>query len=176
MCQQENIYTCSECGRQCEQGMTKSIDGEQLCHQCLYGDIDPVCIWPIGLVKNDKKRRKQGFGVTGDGPSEIRLSPGMAKFMKGLADETHLTIVWQLHKARPTRSTFHRGWDRKEVGPFASRTPDRLTPIAITNVKLLKINGTTLTVSGLDAIDGTPVLDIKVAMKSLSSNSRRETT
>ncbi|WP_457920125.1 TrmO family methyltransferase domain-containing protein [Candidatus Lokiarchaeum ossiferum] len=53
-----------------------------------------------------------------------------------------------------------------KVGVFASRTPDRLTPIAITNVDLLKIQETTLYVKGLDAVDGTPVLDIKLGMNS----------
>jgi len=97
----------------------------------------------------------------------IRLSGGMSSMMKGLSDETHLTVLWQLHKSRPVKTVFARGWDGKKVGPFASRTPDRLTPIAITDVELLEVEGTTLTVRGLDAVDGTPVLDIKVARKSL---------
>ena len=87
--------------------------------------------------------------------------------MKALADETHLTIIWHLHQARPIKTVFHRGWDGKEVGPFASRTPDRLMPIAVTDVELIEVRGTTLVVRGLDAIDGTPVLDIKVSKKSL---------
>ncbi|MCD6364644.1 MAG: SAM-dependent methyltransferase, partial [Planctomycetes bacterium] len=89
------------------------------------------------------------------------------RFMKGLADETHLTIVWQFHQAKPVRSVFHRGWDHKLVGVFASRSPNRLTPIAVTDVELVGIDGTTLTVRGLEAVNGTPVLDIKVATKSL---------
>ncbi len=95
--------------------------------------------------------------------------------MRGLADETHLTIVWQLHQARPVKTVFRRGWDGKRVGPFASRTPDRPTPIAITDVELLEVRGNVLKVRGLDAIDGTPVLDIKVAGKSLRRAGRGST-
>jgi len=78
-----------------------------------------------------------------------------------------LTVLWQLHQGKPVKTIFARGWDGKQVGPFASRTPDRLTPIAVTDVELLKVEGTSLVVRGLDAINKTPVLDIKVATQSL---------
>jgi len=158
---------CSECEREYGELSIRLIDDKPVCLNCLYGGIDPVRIWPIGFVVNDKKRSHAAFGTTGGDISEIRLFPGMARFMKGVADETHLTIVWQLHEAGPIKTVFRRGWDAKKVGPFASCTPDRLTPIAVTDVELLEVKGTTLTVRGLDAVDGTPVLDIKVAMESL---------
>jgi len=173
MSEKKSQWKCSECGRESDKLSMRLIDDKPVCLSCLYGSVDPVSIWPIGFVVNDKKRSREAFGTTGSGISKIRLSPGMARFMKGLADETHLTIVWQLHKSRPIRSIFHRGWDGKEVGPFASRTPDRLTPIAITNAELLEVKGTTLTVRGLDAVDGTPVLDIKVATESLRRTNKR---
>ncbi|MBW2597596.1 MAG: SAM-dependent methyltransferase, partial [Deltaproteobacteria bacterium] len=62
---------------------------------------------------------------------------------------------------------FKRGLDGKEVGVFASRTPDRLSRIGIQDVRLVKVEGTTLVVKGLDAINGTPVLDIKLKRKIL---------
>jgi len=160
-------WKCSECGWESEKLSMRFIDNKPVCLNCLYGNVDPVSIWPIGFVGNDKKRSREAFGTTGGDVSRIRLSPGMARFMKGLAEETHLTIVWQLHESRPIKSVFRRGWDSKKVGPFASRTPDRLAPIAVTDVELLEVKGTTLTVRGLDAVDGTPVLDIKVATESL---------
>ena len=63
------------------------------------------------------------------------------------------------------RSIFPRGIDGKKVGIFASRTPNRLSRIGITNVRLVKIKDTTLFVKNLDAINGTPVLDIKLGSK-----------
>ena len=148
------------------------VDGKPVTLKSLYGDAKTITIRPIGFVVNDKERGDGDFGITGGDVSEIRLFPGMARFMKGLEDETHLTIVWHFHQAGPVKSVFARGWDGKQVGPFASRTPDRLTPIGVTNVELLKVNGTTLVVRGLDAFNGTPVLDIKVGLASLKRQPR----
>jgi tRNA (Thr-GGU) A37 N-methylase len=69
------------------------------------------------------------------------------------------------------KSTFKRGLDGKEVGVFASRTPYRLSRIGIQDVKLVKVEGTTLYVEGLDAINGSPVLDIKLRLSSLDATS-----
>ena len=82
--------------------------------------------------------------------------------MHQLEDEKFLTVVYYLHQTRPVRSVFARGIDGKVVGVFATRTPDRLSRIAIQDVRLIKIKGTTLFVEGLDAIDGSPVLDLKM--------------
>jgi tRNA (Thr-GGU) A37 N-methylase len=70
--------------------------------------------------------------------------------------------VRYLHEARAVRSRFRRGLDGKEVGVFASRTPDRPSRIGIQDVGLVAVEGTTLLVEGLDAVNGTPVLDIKM--------------
>jgi len=163
---------CSDCGRTCDEASARMVDGEPVCLKCLYGDVEPLTIRPIGFVVNDKTRANRAFGTTGGSVSEIRLYPGIARFMKGLADESHLTILWHIHRQRPLRTVFARGWDGKEVGPFASRTPDRLTPIAVTDVELVEVKGTTLVVRGLDAINETPVLDIKVGMASLRRTGR----
>jgi len=87
--------------------------------------------------------------------------------MYKLEDERNLTIVYYLHKSRTVKARFKRGLDGKEVGVFASRTPDRLSRIGIQDVRLVKVEGTTLVVKGLDAINGTPVLDIKLKRKKL---------
>ena len=54
------------------------------------------------------------------------------------------------------------GLDGKEVGVFSSRTPDRLSRLAVQDVTLVKVQGTDIYVKGLDAINGSPVLDIKL--------------
>ena len=163
------MISCVRCGRSCKRADVKTVDGEPVCVPCLYGDVKPVVMYPIGTVVNDRQRRARGFGTrspTDSKISEIRLNPGLASLMGGLADEKHLVIVWQLHQSRGVETVFSRGWDHKKVGPFASRTPDRLTPIAITEVELVGVEGTVLRVRGLDAINGTPVLDIKMSIGS----------
>ncbi|RLB49457.1 MAG: tRNA (N6-threonylcarbamoyladenosine(37)-N6)-methyltransferase TrmO [Deltaproteobacteria bacterium] len=152
------------------------IDGKQIAVTALYpDDAKPFAVRPIGYVVNDKGRGTGDFDISGTDVSEIHLYPGMARFMKGLEDETSLLILWHFHQARPIRSVFKRGWDGKQVGVFASRTPDRPTPIGATEVELLEVRGTTLVVRNLDASNGTPVLDIKVSTSSLKrSNNDKE--
>ena len=167
---------CNNLNRSSGQGQAVMIDGEAVSLTDLYPDeVRPIVIRPIGHVVNDKERGSGKFGITGGDISEIHLYPDMARFMKGLEGESSLLILWHFHKARPIRSVFPRGYDGKQVGPFASRTPDRLTPIGVTEVELLEVRGTTLVVRGLDAFNGTPVLDIKVSMASLRrSREQRE--
>ena len=139
------------------------IDGVAVCRHCLFEDAPPIKIYPIGVVCNTQARDDSDFGLHNHTrTSRIELFPSQKRFMYKLEEESHLTIVYYLHKARPIRSRFKRGLDGKEVGVFASRTPDRLSPIGIQDVRLLKTQGNTLFVEGLDAIDGTPVLDIKM--------------
>ncbi len=163
----QNKARCSECGERRAVGQIWVVDGKPVCRQCLCGDAAPVTLWPIGVVASERKRRQRGFRAGSGQVAEIRLAPGQERFLAGLAEESHLTVLWQLHRQQPIRTVFARGWDGKRVGPFASRTPDRLTPIAVTDVELLKLEGTALTVRGLDAVDGSPVLDIKVSPRSL---------
>ena len=87
--------------------------------------------------------------------------------MYKLDEEPYLTIVYYLHKVTSIQTVFNRRIDGKRVGVFASRTPHRLSRIAIQDVKLLKIEGTNLYVEGLDAMDGSPVLDIKLKLSAL---------
>ena len=171
--QSRSVLTCSECHRAGSSEQMRIIDGQPVCLKCLYGDAKAFEIWPIGVVVNDKRRRPDGFGTTGSDISEIRLFPGQVRFTKGLADETHLTIVWYLHQSGNVKTEFARGRDGKLVGPFASRTPDRLTPIAVTDVELLEVRNNSLFVRGLDAINGSPVLDIKTSFRSFKNSATR---
>lgn len=175
MSQQRDETPCGRCARPTPAEDLLTLDGAPVCSDCLFGDSPRLTVRPVGVVHNRRRRADTAFGLAGGGDqSEIHLLPTMAPFLRGVADESHLTVVWYLHAARGIRSVFQRGWDGKEVGPFASRTPDRPTPIAVSEVELLHVEGTVLTVRGFDAIDGTPVLDVKVSMQSLRRTPRRE--
>jgi len=157
-------YKCSRCHNDAERDDLFVIDDKPVCAACIYGEIKPFSIYPIGVVRNKLRRAKSGFGTTGNkGLSRIELSGSQAPFLYKLEEEKNITIVYYLHEANEVRSVFHRGLDGKEVGVFASRTPYRLSRIGIQDVRLIKIEGITLYVEGLDAVDGTPVLDIKMA-------------
>jgi len=154
---------CADCNAVCKNDELFIIDNRQVCGVCLFGDVPPVIIYPIGIVNNDLERENKQFRKERiDSISQIELLPSQKQFMSGLEEEPEITIVYYLHKSYSVKTRFNRGLDGKRVGVFASRTPDRLSKIAIQDVYLLDIKDTTLIVKGLDAINGTPVLDIKL--------------
>ena len=158
---------CSTCKKEKDLSQLEKVDGKFTCHSCLYENHDPFEIFPIGFVENRLQRGKK-FGLTGKRTevSQIHLFKTQRPFLYKLEDEKWITIVFYFTDQHEIRSTFSRGIDGKKVGIFASRTPDRLSRIGISNVELIKIDDTTLHVKNLDAINGTPVLDIKLGQKS----------
>jgi tRNA-Thr(GGU) m(6)t(6)A37 methyltransferase TsaA len=145
----------------------EEIDDKLICYSCLYQDSKPFELYPIGYIQNELERG-QGFGVKGNKSnlSKIHLFNSQKPYLHNLDEEKYILVVYYLHKPRKIRSVFRRGLDGKKVGIFASRTPDRPSHIGISNVKLIKVEDTTLYVKNLDAIDGTPVLDIKLGENS----------
>jgi tRNA (Thr-GGU) A37 N-methylase len=157
-----DFLTCSECGNPVNSGDLITVDERPVCVTCLYGGAEPFKIYPIGVVRATLRTEEKDLGLKN--PEEIYcidLLPSQKRFMYRLEEEEFLTIVYYLHKTRFVKSVFHRHFDGKKVGLFASRTPHRPSKIAVQDVRLLDIRGTTLYVSGLDALDGSPVLDIK---------------
>ena len=160
---EKTIQRCAECGKPVASEDLVIIDNKSFCPRCIYGEIKPFKMYPIGAVRNELKRNENYFGLSGNKAiSCIDLFPSQKRFMYKLEEEKFLTIVYFLHKTKSVKSVFKRRLDGKEVGVFASRTPHRLSKIAIQDVTLIKIEGTTLYVEGLDAINGSPVLDIKM--------------
>ena len=102
--------------------------------------------------------------------SEIHLDPELATGLQGLAGFSHALVVFFLDRAQgfdPAKQLLRRPRgreDMQEVGVFAQRTKFRPNPLGITAVQLLGVEGNVLRVRGLDALDGTPVLDIKPYM------------
>jgi len=133
------------------------VDDLPVCYKCLYGQIEPLAIYPIGKVSQ----------VNPDGISRIDLFPYQKRFMYKLEEEKWITIVYYLHQVNSMNTIFKRGKDSngKEVGIFASRSPHRPSRIAISDVELIRISHFSIFVKGLDACQDSPVLDIKVAKK-----------
>jgi tRNA-Thr(GGU) m(6)t(6)A37 methyltransferase TsaA len=124
---------------------------------------------PIGVVCND--RLSPTDDNWGGLVSEIRLDPTLPEeSLDGLEAFSHAEIIFQFHLvgekeiilgARRPRENPH--WPR--VGIFAQRGRLRPNRLGLTMVRILRREGSSLFVEGLDAIDGTPVLDIKPIMR-----------
>ena len=98
--------------------------------------------------------------------SRIVFRDDLIEALEGVEDFSHLFVLFWLHRMsdedRKVMKVHPKGRaDMPLLGSFATRTPHRPNPIGLTRVKLLRIEGNVLTVQGLDAYDGTPVLDIK---------------
>ena len=161
----EDRLICSECGQKVNKSKACVIDDKVVCYTCMYGDITPFDIYPIGRVRT-KLGTKETSNLPADsnGISCIDLFSSQKRFLYKLEEETSLLIVYYLHKVKSVITVFNRRLDGKRVGVFASRTPNRLSKIAVQDVRLLKIEGNKLYVDGLDAMDESPVLDIKLGL------------
>lgn len=102
-----------------------------------------------------------------EGMAEIEIDPIWAGALVGIEDFSHIWIVWWLDRSplqMPSESLRIHPEGREEmplVGIFATRSPRRPNPVAFTAVRLLERSGTRLRVQGLDAWEGTPIIDIK---------------
>ncbi|MFQ6087604.1 MAG: tRNA (N6-threonylcarbamoyladenosine(37)-N6)-methyltransferase TrmO [Candidatus Methanofastidiosia archaeon] len=115
----------------------------------------------IGIVKNSENEpRGQNWK---DIASEIRIFEKFKKAVEGLEEFSHIQVLFWLHRAKRDRKMIHPK-NRKElplVGVFATRTQHRPNPIGVTVAELLEIKDNVLIVRGLDALNKTPVLDVK---------------
>jgi len=118
---------------------------------------------PIGYVKNEVS---PGQDVRWEEiESQVVIEDKFAEALEGLEEFSHIIVLFWLHREREEPSPLKIQPEMREdmplVGVLATRAPVRPNPIGLTVVELLERQGNTLRVQGLDAYNGTPVLDIK---------------
>lgn len=91
----------------------------------------------------------------------VELRPELAAGLRDLDGFSHVVLTCHLDRARPHRLRVVPYLDSEPRGVFATRAPSRPNPIGLSVVRLVGIDGATLTVEGVDLLDGTPVLDVK---------------
>ena len=119
----------------------------------------------IGIVRSSLKERRDAprQGSEGAPDAWLEISPDVADGLNGLAAGDHIVVLTWLDRAERDVLAVHPRDDesRPLTGVFATRSSDRPNPIGLHRVKVLEMSGRTLKVGPLEAIDGTPVLDIK---------------
>jgi len=121
---------------------------------------------PIGWVHSSLRRRADAprQGHEGAPNARLQIEPAFLPGLDGIrAGQDILVLTW-LHEARRDVLAVHPRDDRTQplAGVFATRSPDRPNPIGLHRVRVLTIEADgSLQVQGLEAIDGTPVIDIK---------------
>ncbi len=123
---------------------------------------------PIGFVEAVRPGAEDDYW--GGETARIRLAPGFdAEALDGLDAFSHVEVLYLFHQVEASRIVTGARHPRNNpdwpaVGIFAQRGKNRPSRIGSTICRILHVEGTTLHVDELDAIDGTPVLDLKPVM------------
>ncbi|HET8549880.1 MAG TPA: tRNA (N6-threonylcarbamoyladenosine(37)-N6)-methyltransferase TrmO [Bryobacteraceae bacterium] len=122
-------------------------------------------IRPIGRIRSTLKTRVQGprLGAEGAPDAWLEVYSFAAQGLDGLAPGDDIVVVTWLHRARRDVLKVHPRSDRSRplTGVFATRSPDRPNPLGLHRVTVRRIARNRLRIGPIEAIDGTPVIDIK---------------
>jgi len=119
----------------------------------------------IGTIRSTLKTRAEApkQGSEGAPDAWVEVSPLVAQGLDGLKVGDDIIVVTWLHKARRDALKVHPRSDRSRplTGVFATRSPDRPNPLGLHRVTVRRIAKNRLLIGPIEAIDGTPVVDIK---------------
>lgn len=123
----------------------------------------------IGVIKSPYKNRANipRQGRLSEETSEIIVFEDYTDGLESIERYEYLLVLYWLDKAERDRLKATPPGDSKERGVFSIRSPARPNPIALCLVKILKIEGNSIFVKWLDALDGSPLLDIKPFVKGI---------
>ena len=96
-----------------------------------------------------------------DTSGHVEIAPEYSDGLKSLDGFSHIILVYWFHRSKQPQMIVKPYLDTESHGLFAIRAPSRPNPIGITIVRLTGIEGTRLTVEGVNMLDMTPLLDIK---------------
>ncbi|HVW60169.1 MAG TPA: tRNA (N6-threonylcarbamoyladenosine(37)-N6)-methyltransferase TrmO [Puia sp.] len=127
--------------------------------------MEKYVLEPIGFIQSPVKNRDEAAKQGYEGAPDVWLviNDNVAKALEGtMPGDEVILITWFHRSSRDVLAVHPRGDKRNPVtGVFATRSPDRPNPLGLHRVKVLEIKGTSLKVGPLEAIDGTPVVDVK---------------
>lgn len=122
-------------------------------------------IEPIGIIRSGLATREAApkQGSEGGIDAWLEIHPSYAEGVEGMAVGKDIIVVTWFHKASRNRLKVHPRGDKSRplTGVFSTRSPDRPNPLGLHRVTVREISGSRLRVGPIEAIDGTPVVDIK---------------
>ena len=131
---------------------------------------------PIGFVRSsysDTSQVPKGLGARHEAEGVLEIEPQFAEGLKDIEGFSHLYVIWAFDRSSGYELVGANPADGKPHGVFATRSPYRPNPIALSVVELLRRDGARLHVRGLDMLDGTPILDIKPYLSSIAPEKLR---
>ena len=131
--------------------------------------MDRLTLRPIGQVESSLTDPSAAPKQADEGapPATLRLEPAFAAGAAGLAPGDRIIVLTWLDRADRDALTVHPRGDvaRPATGVFATRSPSRPNPIGLHELRILQVDGARVRVSALEAVDGTPVLDVKPLLR-----------
>ena len=128
-------------------------------------------VYFIGRIRTPWKTRsecpKNARGS--DAECTVEVDPRYAAALEGVAGCSHLVLLYFMQQARRDLAMQAPRHHPVPRGTFSVRSPVRPNPIAMSVARLVRVEGTRLTVVGLDCLDGTPLIDIKPYFASVDS-------
>jgi tRNA-Thr(GGU) m(6)t(6)A37 methyltransferase TsaA len=126
---------------------------------------------PIGYATTPYTETRQipkGPGAKHDAEGVLKILPEFEAGLFDIEGFSHLYVIWEFDRSTDYDLIAHPPVDEgRPHGLFATRSPRRPNPIALTTVELLRRDGPDLHVRGVDMLDGTPILDIKPYLSSI---------
>jgi len=124
---------------------------------------------PIGIIHSPYKSREEApyQGCERDEICQVELFKEFEEGLKDIEGFSHITLIYYCHKSQGYHLLVKTPWGIKLHGLFTTRSPNRPCPLGLSVVELVAREKNILKVKGLDAIDGTPLLDIKPYIPSI---------
>lgn len=126
----------------------------------------------IGTICSPYKIQSDAPFQGGSKLSEIEIFEEYKEGLEDIESFSHLHIFYWLHKSKDWSLLVHTPWDANSHGLFTTRTPNRPNPIGYAVVELIERDDNILKVKGLDAIEGTPIIDIKPYIESIDTKQK----
>jgi tRNA-Thr(GGU) m(6)t(6)A37 methyltransferase TsaA len=124
---------------------------------------------PVGVIRSVLKARSEApkQGSEGAPQAWLEVHPWAAQGLRGISAGDEIIVITWFHKAHRDVLRVHPRSDRRNpiTGVFATRSPDRPNPLGLHVVTVRAVRGTRLRIGPIEAIDGTPVVDIKPVLK-----------
>jgi tRNA-Thr(GGU) m(6)t(6)A37 methyltransferase TsaA len=134
---------------------------------------DSLALEPIGIIHSPYKNRVEApyQGYRSEKISQIEVFKEFEEGLKDIEGFSHILVIFWFHKSQGYHLLVKTPWDDILHGLFATRSPHRPCPLGLTIVELVAREKNILNVKGLDAVDSTPLLDIKPYIPSIDERS-----
>jgi len=133
--------------------------------------LDPMELVPIGVIHSPYQERGQAprQGRLSENVITLEIHPQFAAALEGLGRCSHLIVLYWGDRANRETLQSRTPFSEVPVGGFSSRSPNRPNPIAFCVADLIRQEDNRLIVRGVDALDGSPLLDLKAYARAIDS-------